>query len=239
MYEEEGCQHQQRKDAHHDDRHAEHLRIVFDSLLIVVLDDIQYRRDLPGAHTGVETVVAVPREADIAVRAVQVAISIQQFCQREERCLIHHGMAHIAQCRLRQPVFAVIIVVAAHPTIIAGDGVVAAVRIQPAQPLVADLTGFHILVARRQFLDPVHQVILILMVNLCEERVAPGGLLPEILLLHRRDDGVVAQLTIDVHLRLVVVAQSDAVELLFVDALQEGECLIVIAHGGTLEGLQR
>ena len=77
------------------------------------------------------------------------------------------------------------------------------------------------------------------MVNLCEERVAPGGLLPEILLLHRRDDGVVAQLTIDVHLRLVVVAQSDAVELLLVDAFQESEGLVVIAHGGALEGLQR
>ena len=147
-------------------------------------------------------------------------------------------MAHIAQGRLRQPVFAVVVVVAAHPTVIAGNGVVAAVRIQPAQPLVTDLTGFHILVARRQFLDPVHQVVLVLMVDLGEERVAPGGLLLEVLFLHRRDDGVIAQLAVDVHLRLVVVAQPDAVELLLVDAFQEGEGLVVIAHGGALEGLQ-
>ena len=40
------------------------------------------------------------------------------------------------------------------------------------------------------------------------------------------------------HLRQVVVTQSDAVELLFVDALQECESLVVIAHGGTLESLQ-
>ncbi len=74
------------------------------------------------------------------------------------------------------------------------------------------------------------------MVHLGEERIAIGGLQLEILLLHGANLRVIAQLTINMHLRHVIVLQADAVKLVFINSLQKGERLTVIAHGGTLEG---
>ena len=238
MHEEIGNQQQQGKDAHCDDRQTEHVRVMLHCLLVVILDHVQNRCDLPGAHTSVEAVVTIPCETDITIRAIQIAIGIQQLSQREQRGLVHHSVAHITQGRLRQPVAHLVFSLTTHPTVIAGDGILTAVRTDTAHPLVADLTGVCQLLTGHQLLDPIHQIVWVVMVDHGEERVAIGTLPLEILFFHRGDDAVVAQLAIDMHLRLIVVTQSDAVELLLVDVFQEGECLIVIAHGGALESLQ-
>ena len=52
--------------------------------LVIVFDDIENRRNLPGAHTGVETVVAVPGETDILIRAVQITLVVQDLCQLQQ-----------------------------------------------------------------------------------------------------------------------------------------------------------
>ena len=86
---------------------------MIDGTLIILLDDIQYGRYLPRTHTGVEAVVAIPRKADIAIGAIEIAIGIQQIGQGKKRSLIHHSMAHIAQSRLGQPGLTIIIGIAA------------------------------------------------------------------------------------------------------------------------------
>ena len=103
-------------------------------------------------------------------------------------------------------------------------------------PLVTEPAPFLQLLTPFQLLDPIHQIVRILMVHLCEERIAVGSLQLVILLLHGADLRVIAQLAIDMHLRHVIVLQTDAVELVLIDRLQEGERLTVIAHGRALEG---
>ena len=113
-------------------------------------------------------------------------------------------MAHIAEGRLCHPVGPVGRL-AAQIAIVTGDGVVATVRTDLPHPLVADLTRLLFITTAVQFLNPVHQIVGVLMVGQGKEGVPVSGLQLEILLLHRGDDRVIAQLTIDVHLRLIVV----------------------------------
>ena len=144
-------------------------------------------------------------------------------------------MTHVAQCRLCQPIFTIIVVVATQRTIITGYSVVATVRTYAFYPLVAQLSGFVRAFLLLQLIDAVHHIGRILMVDEREERVAIQTLLTKILLFQRKYVRIVAQLAIYMHLRLIVVLQSCAVQLFLVDSVQEGQRFVVIAHGRTLE----
>ena len=60
------------------------------------------------------------------------------------------------------------------------------------------------------------------MVDDGEKRIAIKALELEVFFLQRGDIGVIAQFAIHMHLRLVIIAKPDAVELLFIDLTEEG-----------------
>ena len=188
-----------------------------DGLLIVVLDDVQDGRNLPGAHAGVEAVVAVPCETDILIRALQMAFIVQDISQLQEGRLIHHSVTDIAQSRLRQPILLFLGRLAAHPAVIADDGIITALGRNLPKPFVADFARFRHTVLLLQLIDPVHIIIRAVVAGNRKERVAIKRTVLIVSTLHGKDLRVIAQLTVDMHLCHVIVSQAHAVELVLID----------------------
>ena len=144
-------------------------------------------------------------------------------------------MADIAEGRLRKPVAHLFLILAHQPAVVAGNGIVATLGVGTLQPLIAQLTAFLQLLATLQFLDTIHQIVRMLMVDHREEGVAIDTLLLVIAVLHRTDFRIIPQLAIHMHLGRIIVLQPHTVQFLFVYGLQEKERLTVITYGRALK----
>ena len=70
----------------------------------VVANGGHHGRNLVAAFQSVELVGALPCKTNVPVSPIHISVNHQQVSQFPQGALVHNGVFHIAQCRLRHPI---------------------------------------------------------------------------------------------------------------------------------------